>query len=133
MANTKSALKAWRQSLGRRLRNRARRSAVKTQIGKAEGLLSAGQVETAAAAVRGAVSALDRAAERGVIHPNNAARRKSRLLKKYNVAQAQAQGAAVTREVEEPAPRRRRTRKGEAEEPQPTPRPSRARTRKSEA
>jgi small subunit ribosomal protein S20 len=41
-------------------------------------------------AVTKAVSMLDRSARKGVIHPNNAARRKSRLLKKYNAATASA-------------------------------------------
>ena len=60
----------------------------KTNVTKAEKLIFSGELEAAREAVAAAVSSLDRAAEKGVIHPNNAARRKSRLLKKLNQAQA---------------------------------------------
>jgi len=68
----------------RRLRNRSIRSLVKTKITKAERLIFSGELEPAGAAVVAAISALDRAAEKGVIHANNAARRKQRLMKKLN-------------------------------------------------
>lgn len=83
-----SVKKAWRQSLRRRQRNRAVHSAIKTQIRKAENLIFDGEPDEAA--VRRAISALDRATAKGIIHPNNAARRKARLMKKYNAALAQA-------------------------------------------
>lgn len=88
MANTKSAIKMIRVAARRRARNRPVRSALKTYIGKAQGLIVAGQVGEAQTSVREAISALDKAAERGIIHPNQAARRKSRLMKKLNQAQA---------------------------------------------
>ena len=72
-----------RQERKRRLHNRMVKSIVKTQITKARQAI-AGQVEDAEAAVRAAVSELDRAAKKGVIHKNNAARRKSRLMKQLN-------------------------------------------------
>ena len=72
----------------RRLRNRSIRSLCKTNITKAERLIFSGELEAAGAAVIAAVSSLDKAAEKGVIHPNNAARRKSRLMKKLNEALA---------------------------------------------
>jgi len=72
----------------RRLRNRSIRSLVKTSITKAERLIFSGELESAQSAVVVAISSLDKAAEKGVIHPNNAARRKSRLMKKLNEAQA---------------------------------------------
>jgi len=75
----------------RRLRNRSIRSQVKTKITKAERLIFSGELEPAGAAVVAAISTLDRAAEKGVIHANNAARRKSRLMKKLNEAQANLQ------------------------------------------
>jgi small subunit ribosomal protein S20 len=53
-----------------------------------ERLIFSGELEAAQQAVAAAISALDKAAEKGVIHPKNAARRKSRLLKKLNEAQA---------------------------------------------
>jgi small subunit ribosomal protein S20 len=69
-----------------RRRNRAVRSSVKTYIDKAEGLISGKEPEPAKEAVQQATVALDKAAHKGVIHPNNAARHKSRLIKKYNAA-----------------------------------------------
>ncbi|MCL5074593.1 MAG: 30S ribosomal protein S20 [Chloroflexi bacterium] len=85
MANTKSALKRIRVAERRRERNKPIRSAAKTYIKKAERLIGGGDVEAARAAVIQAVSALDRATQKGVIHRNNAARRKSRLTKKLNI------------------------------------------------
>lgn len=84
MANTKSALKAMRQNERRRQRNQPIRSAVKTYLRTAERLIASGESEEASSAIVKAVSQLDSAAGKGVIHPNNAARRKSRLMKKFN-------------------------------------------------
>lgn len=81
---SKSAQKVARASVRRQERNRSTRSQVKTDIAIAERLIAAGDLEVAQAAVKTAVGALDRAAEKKVLHPNNAARRKSRLLKKLN-------------------------------------------------
>jgi small subunit ribosomal protein S20 len=86
LANTKSALKAMRQNERRRQRNQPIRSAVKTYLRNAERLIAAGETEQASAAVVLAASKLDSAASKGVIHANNAARRKSRLMKKFNSA-----------------------------------------------
>jgi len=72
----------------RKLRNKSIRSLCKTSITKAERLIFSGKLEAAGEAVVAAISSLDKAAEKGVIHPNNAARRKSRLLKKLNEARA---------------------------------------------
>lgn len=88
---TRSAAKAHRQSLQRRLRNRVVRSATKTSTKKAEAAIAAGDPEAARQAVRTALSNLDRAVKKGVIHPNAAARRKSRLVLKYNAAVAALQ------------------------------------------
>jgi len=85
---TKSAKKRVRVSEKQRLRNRSMRSLCKTNITKAEKLILSGELEAAREAVEAAVSSLDRAAEKGILHPNNSARRKSRLLKKFNEAQA---------------------------------------------
>jgi small subunit ribosomal protein S20 len=76
-----------RVSERKRLRNQPIRSQCKTSITKAEKLIFSGKLDEAGAAVADAVSTLDKAAEKGVIHRNNAARRKSRLLKKLNSAQ----------------------------------------------
>lgn len=84
MANTKSALKALRQSEKRRRRNQAARSATRTHVKKARLAVESTSPEEAREALKRALRALDRAAQKGVIHPNNAARRKSRLMKFYN-------------------------------------------------
>lgn len=70
----------------KRLRNKSIRSLCKTNITKAERLIFSGELELAQEAAVAAISSLDRAAEKGVIHPNNAARRKSRLMKTLNEA-----------------------------------------------
>jgi len=72
----------------RRLRNKSIRSRCKTDITKAERLIFSGELELAQKAVVAAIGSLDKAAEKGVIHPNNAARRKSRLMNKLNAARA---------------------------------------------
>lgn len=87
MANTKSAIKRIRVSQRRFLRNRAVRSATRTFVGKARQAVGVTSAPTEAAeAVGAAIRALDRAAEKGVIHRNNAARRKSRLARSLNAA-----------------------------------------------
>ena len=86
-----------RSSERKRLRNKSVRSQCKTNITKAERLIFSGELEAAQEAVLAAISSLDKAAEKGILHPNNTARRKSRLMKKLNEAQA----LAVT---EEPTP-----------------------------
>ena len=70
----------------RQLRNKSVRKLVKTSSAKAEETISEGEMEAAGEAVAAAVTVLDRAAQKGVIHPNKAARRKSRLMKKLNEA-----------------------------------------------
>lgn len=90
MPNTKSAEKQVRVTERKRLKNKAITSLCKTNITKAERLIFAGELKEAEAAVVVAVASLDKAAEKGVIHPNNAARRKSRLMKKLNEAKASA-------------------------------------------
>jgi small subunit ribosomal protein S20 len=73
----------------RRQRNRAVKSAVKTYIRKAERGIDA-TVEEATPLVVQAVQSLDKAASKGVLHRKNAARRKSRLMKKLNASLAPA-------------------------------------------
>ncbi|MCC7369807.1 MAG: 30S ribosomal protein S20 [Chloroflexi bacterium] len=87
MANTKSAEKMIRVAEKKRLRNRAVKSAVKTFIRKAERSIVATADEAQSLVVL-AISRLDKAASKGVLHKRNAARRKSRLMKKLNVAAA---------------------------------------------
>jgi small subunit ribosomal protein S20 len=84
LANSKSAEKRIRVSERRRLRNRPYRSAARTYVKKAELAIASGDKTAAEQAVLQATSTLDRVVAKGVIHKNNAARRKSRLMKKYN-------------------------------------------------
>jgi small subunit ribosomal protein S20 len=88
LANTKSALKAIRVAERRRKINQPIRSGVKTAIRKARTAIEQGNRENALAATTLAVSQLDKAATKGVIHRRNAARRKSRLMRKLNSATA---------------------------------------------
>jgi small subunit ribosomal protein S20 len=81
LANHKSALKRQRQNEKRRLYNKMYRSRARTFVKKARTTITSGDVEAAKEATRLAIQDLDRAARRGVIHRNNAARRKSRLMK----------------------------------------------------
>ena len=83
MPNNASAKKRMRQEQKRRLHNRSVKSLVKTQVTKARQAINTADAD-AEATVRAAVSELDRAAKKGVIHRNNAARRKSRLMKQLN-------------------------------------------------
>jgi len=97
---SKHSEKQVRIALRRQMRNRAVRSRAKTFITRAEKLIFAGDMEASATAVAESISALDRAAEKGIIHPNNAARRKSRLMKKFNQVQASA-AEVIAEEVPE--------------------------------
>jgi small subunit ribosomal protein S20 len=89
LANTKSAIKRMRSSERKRRANQVHRSRARTYIKKTRQLIAAGQFEEAEAMACQAASALDRAAQKGVIHKNNAARRKSRLMQQLNQARAQ--------------------------------------------
>jgi len=88
LANTASAIKNIRVSRRRAQRNRLVRSRAHTLVKKTRRLIEAGQLDEASAMAVQASSALDRAAEKGVIHRNTAARKKSRLMKRLNKAQA---------------------------------------------
>ena len=93
MPASKSAEKAVRASARSHLRNHSTRSRCKTNITKAEKFIFSGEVEPAQKAVADAIKSLDKAAEKGIIHPNNAARRKSRLTKKLNSTAKPAAGS----------------------------------------
>ena len=84
MANTKSALKRIRTSENRHARNSSYNARLKTMVKKAEQTIASGVLDQKA--IITALSTLDKAATKGVIHRNNAARRKSRLMKKLNAA-----------------------------------------------
>lgn len=88
MANTKSAKKAIGVQQRQNERNKPIISSTRTAVTKARNLILQKDLEAAKAAVKKATQELDRAAQKGVIHPNNAARRKSRLVKQLNDALA---------------------------------------------
>jgi small subunit ribosomal protein S20 len=85
-----SALKAMRRDARKRLYRGRVRTSTRTSVRKVRMLLVAGKVSDAEQALQTATSALDRAAQKGVIHKNNAARRKSRLTVAVNKAKLAA-------------------------------------------
>ena len=87
MANHKSALKRVRTSAKRRLRNRVVTGRVRSSLKRARMLIAGNDVDAATEAVQVAIRELDRAAEKGILHKNNAARRKSRLMRALNQIQ----------------------------------------------
>jgi small subunit ribosomal protein S20 len=90
LANTQSAIKRIRSSERKRKINQVHRSRARTFVRRTRRLIAAGQLEEAEVMAHQAVSALDKAAQKGVIHKNNAARRKSRLMRQLNQAKQQA-------------------------------------------
>jgi small subunit ribosomal protein S20 len=98
MANSRSARKRIRSSEAKHVRNRAVKSAVRTKVIKARHALLEEGGATGDTELNAAIRALDRAAEKGILHRNNARRRKSRLAsmaaRLSNVAEG-AEGAAV--------------------------------------
>jgi small subunit ribosomal protein S20 len=90
--NIKSAIKRVKVAEKKRLRNKPIRSAARTYVKNARRAIDGGSVEAPETlqALQKALSYLDHAASKGVIHKNNASRRKSRLMKQFNKAQAAA-------------------------------------------
>jgi len=80
LANIKSQIKRNRQNIKRRARNRVVRGNFRSALRKARLAIESGDVEQANAAAQAATKALDKAAAKGVIHKNKAARQKSRLM-----------------------------------------------------
>jgi small subunit ribosomal protein S20 len=90
LANIKSQIKRNKQNENRRLRNRVYRGRARTFIQKARTAIETGNAENAQTAAVEAIRALDKAAGMGVLHKNNAARRKSRLMKRLATLQKTA-------------------------------------------
>ncbi len=89
MPNLPSAKKRMRVEEKRRIRNKSIKSTVRTEVTKARAAIATDATEPATIeAVRAAISELDKAVTKGVIHRNNAARRKSRLMARLNKATA---------------------------------------------
>jgi small subunit ribosomal protein S20 len=80
LANIKSAIKRNKQNEKRRVRNRVYRGRARTFVKRANAAVADQNLDEARQATLEAISALDKAAEKGVLHKNNAARRKSRLM-----------------------------------------------------
>ncbi len=92
MANHKSALKRHRQSLDRRIRNRAMKSRVKNPLkGVNTAIEQKSDPETLKANLKEACAMLNRAGVKGTVHKRNAARKISRLTKRVNAVVAAAQ------------------------------------------
>ena len=101
MANIKSQIKRNRQNEKSRLRNRNLRGAARTAVTIARDAFTENDPETKEAVLK-AISKLDKAAEKGVIHKNNASRRKGRLMKRL------ADFIAHPPVVEEAAPKKKK-------------------------
>jgi small subunit ribosomal protein S20 len=84
LPTTNTAEKAMRVAERKRERNKSVRSQTKTKIVKAEEAIASGNVDTAKAEVKRAISTMDKEADKGNVHRNNSARHKSRLMKKLN-------------------------------------------------
>lgn len=84
MANHASAIKRHKQSEKRRLRNAAVKTSLKTVVKKVKEAATAGKADEAKTNLQNAVSELDKAVTKGVLHRNNASRKISRLTKQLN-------------------------------------------------
>ncbi len=89
MANTKSAIKAVRSSERKRVHNRLVVSSTRTYVKRVRAALESGDVEQSRVALQKAISALDKAAQKGIMHKNAAARSKSRLTRRLNALAAE--------------------------------------------
>jgi small subunit ribosomal protein S20 len=102
LANIQSQIKRNRQNEKRRLRNRDFRGSARSAVRDALSAISTG--DNSKEAVARAISALDKAAQKGAIHGRNAARRKSRLIKRLAGLRAPAAPAAPKRVAAAPKP-----------------------------
>jgi small subunit ribosomal protein S20 len=93
MPNSTSASKRMRQGVKRRLHNRVTKKVIKTLTKRTLASLAAKEFDKAATDLKAASSKIDKAGARRVLHPNTAARRKSRLARAYKAALAKAQPA----------------------------------------
>ena len=110
MANIKSQIKRNKQNEKRRLRNRVYRGSARIAVRNARAAMETGNAEETQAAVLQAIGALDKAAEKGVIHKNNAARRKGRLMKRMSALNIEFKPAKVEKEptaAKEAAPKKK--------------------------
>jgi len=94
VAHSLSAKKRIRQNVKRRAENRARRSTLRTKLRKCSDVLAKGTAQDVEGVIHETCRNLDREANRGTLHPNAAARRKSRLTRRLNALKQKAAGAA---------------------------------------
>jgi len=94
MPNTPSAIKRLKQSIKRRMHNRIAKKIIKTYMKRTLASVAAKEFEKAEADFRVATAKIDKAGVRYVLHPNTAARRKSKLAREYKAALAKAQATA---------------------------------------
>jgi len=103
MANIKSQIKRIKQNETRRVRNQAVRSELRTRSKTALNDAVTG-AESAVESLRSAVARIDKAAQKGVIHPNQAARRKSRLMRHFNAGPVESVVVVKTVKKAKPKP-----------------------------
>jgi small subunit ribosomal protein S20 len=94
MPNSPSAIKRLKQSVKRRLHNRITKKVIKTYTKRTLAAVAAKEFEKAEADLRATTAKLDKAGLRRVLHPNTAARRKSKLARDYTAAKAKATASA---------------------------------------
>lgn len=82
MPTSRSSKKSLRKSRARNAHNRDVRSAVRTSLRRVRTALAGGDAAAATAAFRACLSTIDKAAKRGIVHPNTARRHQSRLAKR---------------------------------------------------
>jgi small subunit ribosomal protein S20 len=99
LANIKSQIKRNKQNEKRRLRNRMFRGSARVAVRDARRSMDAGNQKESSSAVWAAIRALDKAAEKGVIHKNNAARRKGRLMKRLSAMGVQVEKSAMAKKA----------------------------------
>jgi len=90
MPNTPSAIKRLKQSTKRRMHNRITKKVIKTYSKRVLAAVASNELDKAEADFRTAVAKIDKAGVRRVLHPNTAARRKSKLTRDYKAALAKA-------------------------------------------
>jgi small subunit ribosomal protein S20 len=94
MPSTPSAIKRLKQNLKRRMHNRITKKVIKTYTKRTLAAVAAKEFEKAETDFRTTVAKIDKAGARRVLHPNTAARRKSKLTRDYSAAKAKAQATA---------------------------------------
>jgi small subunit ribosomal protein S20 len=93
MPSSSSAKKRVRQNVKRRLKNRVTKKVIKTLIKRTLASAAATELDKVASDIKTAASKIDKAGARRVLHPNTAARRKSKLARAQNAALAKSQQA----------------------------------------